>query len=48
MVDDRFVSKEKDQIIIDVGYGFLEGKATGDVDFEKVENEVYAISPVPG
>jgi methylenetetrahydrofolate dehydrogenase (NADP+)/methenyltetrahydrofolate cyclohydrolase len=25
----------------------LDGKATGDVDFEKVKNKVYAISPVP-
>jgi len=48
MVDDRFINEEKNQILIDVGYGFLDGKATGDVNFEKVENKVYAISPVPG
>jgi len=47
LVDDRFVNAEKNQILIDVGYGFLNGKSTGDVDFEKVENKVYAISPVP-
>jgi len=47
LIDDRFINEEKNQILIDVGYGFLDGKSTGDVDFEKVENKVYAISPVP-
>ena len=46
LVDDRFVNAEKNQILIDVGYGFLNGKSTGDVDFEKVENKVYSISTV--
>ena len=48
LVDDRFINKEKNQILIDVWYWFLNGKSTGDIDFEKVENKVYAISPVPG
>ena len=48
MIDDRFVNKKENQILIDVGYGFLDGKSTGDVDFEKVKDKVYAISPVPG
>ena len=47
LIDDKFVNKKKNQILIDVGYGFLNGKSTGDVDFGKVENKVYAISPVP-
>jgi methylenetetrahydrofolate dehydrogenase (NADP+)/methenyltetrahydrofolate cyclohydrolase len=47
LIDDKFVNKNKNQILIDVGYGFLNWKSTGDVDFEKVENKVYAISPVP-
>lgn len=47
LVDDKFINEDNNQIIIDVGYGFLNGKSTGDVDFEKVENKVYAISPVP-
>jgi methylenetetrahydrofolate dehydrogenase (NADP+)/methenyltetrahydrofolate cyclohydrolase len=47
LVDDRFINEEKNQILIDVGYWFLDGKSTGDVDFEKVKNKVYAISPVP-
>ena len=47
LVNDKFVNENKNQIIIDVGYGFLDWKSTGDVNFEKVENKVYAISPVP-
>ena len=47
LVDDKFINKKKNQIIIDVWYGFLDWKSTGDVNFEKVENKVYAISPVP-
>lgn len=48
LVDDRFINEDKNQILIDIGYGFLDGKSTGDVDFEKVKDKVYAISPVPG
>ena len=47
LIDDRFMNKKKNQILIDVWYGFLNGKSTGDIDFEKVKNKVYAISPVP-
>jgi len=48
LVDDRFINENKNQILIDVGYGFLDWKSTGDVDFYKVKDKVYAISPVPG
>ena len=47
LIDDRFIDEKKNQILIDVGYGFLNWKSTGDIDFKKVENKVYAISPVP-
>ena len=47
LIDDRFVNEDKNQILIDVGYGFLDWKSTGDIDFEKVKDKVYAISPVP-
>ena len=47
LLDDKFINENKNQILIDVWYGFLDWKSTGDVDFEKVENKVYAISPVP-
>lgn len=47
LVNDKFINENKNQIIIDVGYGFLDWKSTGDVDFEKIKNKVYAITPVP-
>ena len=47
LIDDRFVNKDKNQILIDVWYWFLDGKSTGDIDFEKVKDKVYAITPVP-
>lgn len=34
--------------VIDVGYGFKDGKATGDVRFDEVEPRASAITPVPG
>ena len=36
------------QIIIDVGTNYLDGKLVGDVDFEKVKENVSMITPVPG
>lgn len=35
-------------IVIDVGINFSDGRMTGDVDFEKAEAIVKAITPVPG
>ena len=48
LVDDTFVNP--DQVVIDVGVNWDEEKQgiTGDVDFEKVEPIVKAITPVPG
>jgi methylenetetrahydrofolate dehydrogenase (NADP+)/methenyltetrahydrofolate cyclohydrolase len=48
LIDDKFINEDKNQILIDVGYGFLNWKSTGDVDFEKIRDKIYAISPVPG
>lgn len=47
LVDDKFINEKRNQILIDVGYGFLDGKSTGDIDFEKVKDKIHAISPVP-
>lgn len=34
--------------VIDVGFGYKDGKATGDVRFDEVEGKAGAITPVPG
>lgn len=48
LVDESFVNP--DQVVIDVGVNWDEEKQgiTGDVDFDKVEPIVKAITPVPG
>ncbi|MGI6728432.1 MAG: bifunctional 5,10-methylenetetrahydrofolate dehydrogenase/5,10-methenyltetrahydrofolate cyclohydrolase [Anaerovoracaceae bacterium] len=38
----------EDSIVVDVGINLLNGKISGDVDFDKVVNNVSAITPVPG
>lgn len=45
-IDDTYVSKN--QILVDVGINFKNGKMCGDIDFEKVKDRVSMISPVPG
>lgn len=47
----KFINKEfvnENSIIIDVGTSSLNGKITGDVDFDDVINKVNMITPVPG
>ena len=47
MIDDSYFSK--DTIVVDVGINVdEEGKLCGDVDREKVEGKVKALTPVPG
>jgi len=46
MVDVEFT--HGDQIIIDVGINYIDGKLCGDVDYEAVADNVAAITPVPG
>lgn len=41
-------SVRKESIVLDVGINVVDGKLTGDVDFDKVEPLVSMISPVPG
>lgn len=37
----------KNAVVIDVGINYLEGKMCGDVNYEEVEGNVHAITPVP-
>ena len=45
-VDDSYV--KDGAIVIDVGTSSVEGKITGDVDFEKVIDKAAFVTPVPG
>ena len=35
-------------VVVDVGISRVEGRIVGDVDFERVKEKAYAITPVPG
>ena len=45
-IDDSYI--KEDAIVIDVGTNSVEGKITGDVDFEKVIDKAAFVTPVPG
>ncbi len=47
LIDQEFIGKSNNQVIVDVGYGHLDGKAVGDVDFAKIVDKVWTITPVP-
>ncbi len=48
-IDETYLSPNKNQVIIDVGMNTdTQGQLCGDVHFEKVQNLVSAITPVPG
>lgn len=45
-IDESYI--KEDAIVIDVGTNSVNGKITGDVDFEKVINKASYVTPVPG
>jgi methylenetetrahydrofolate dehydrogenase (NADP+)/methenyltetrahydrofolate cyclohydrolase len=47
-VDENFVSDDKTQIIVDVGYGHKDGKPVWDVVIENIKDKVAWYTPVPG
>ncbi len=47
LVNAEFLSKEKPQILIDIGYGHKEGKPVGDIDFDSVKEKALHLTPVP-
>lgn len=48
LINNHHVNEEKNQIFVDIGYGHLDGKPVGDIDFESVKDKVLHITPVPG
>jgi len=48
LLDETFVRDDKSQIIVDVGYGHIDGKPVGDVNIETIKDKVAAYTPVPG
>jgi methylenetetrahydrofolate dehydrogenase (NADP+)/methenyltetrahydrofolate cyclohydrolase len=48
LIDESYIWTNKNQIIVDVWYGHIDGKAAGDVQTDKIADKVFAYSPVPG
>lgn len=48
LIDDSFVRSDSSQIIVDVGYGHIDGKPVGDVHIDMLKDKVAAYTPVPG
>ena len=48
LLDETFVRDDKTQIIVDVGYGHIDGKPVGDLNIETIKDKVASYTPVPG
>ncbi len=48
VVDDNYINVSKNQIIIDIGYGYKDGKPVGDVQLEQIKDKVAGYTPIPG
>lgn len=48
LIDATFVRDDKTQIIVDVGYGHIDGNPVGDVVVDTIKDKVAAYTPVPG
>lgn len=48
LIDQSFLRNDGSQIVVDVGYGHIEGKPVGDVNIETIQDKVAAYTPVPG
>ncbi|HCB52042.1 TPA: hypothetical protein DEP21_05790 [Patescibacteria group bacterium] len=48
LVDDSWIRQDNSQIIVDVGYGHIDGKPVGDVNIDSIFDKVLAYTPVPG
>jgi len=45
IITDKYINK--DQVIIDIGINYINGKVCGDVDFDSVKDKIKMITPVP-
>lgn len=48
LLDQTFLRDDISQIVVDVGYGHIDGKPVGDVNIETIKDKVAAYTPVPG
>ena len=48
LIDSSFLSEDKMQVLVDVGWGTINWKATWDFNFEDIDTSKYMFTPVPG
>ena len=48
MINKEYLHSKWGQTLIDVGWGKIDGKPSGDMDYNDVKDDVFAITPVPG
>jgi len=48
VVDEKYINDEKNQIIVDIGYGYKDGKPVGDIQLDQIKDKVAAYTPIPG
>lgn len=48
LIDENYINDQKNQIIVDIGYGYKDGKPAGDVQLEQIKDKVLAYTPIPG
>lgn len=47
-LDREYIYSDREQILIDVGYGYINAKAAGDINFDDINLENKKYTPVPG
>lgn len=48
VVNENYINDNKNQIIVDIGYGYKDGKPVGDVQLDLIKDKVVAYTPIPG
>ncbi len=48
LIDEQYINDKKNQIIVDIGYGYKDDKPAGDVQLDQIKDKVLAYTPIPG
>lgn len=48
VINEKYINNKKSQVIVDIGYGYKDGKPVGDVQLDLIKDKVAAYTPIPG
>jgi methylenetetrahydrofolate dehydrogenase (NADP+)/methenyltetrahydrofolate cyclohydrolase len=48
VIDQHYINDKRKQIVVDIGYGYKDGKPVGDVQLDIIKDMVAAYTPIPG